>query len=978
MKKNSITSKISPCCSLPFSVMYWFVKNITLNTEADRDFLISKIAQNGNLTKEAWLVLINSGTLEEDSAMTKAQFSEVLKCKGKPDCYELKLIIEGFKVGNWTPETELPPNLATVDEIVNGQNLNGNVYTKEQTDDKISDAKLSGIVGVATQTNAPTVYTPEAYPNGLFETYVVRKPLILPNSWGSAVTQEELDANNVYFDVRNGVVTKSLSKKVNGKDAYQSYLDTTTDSPVKTEAEWILSLKGDGANPLTETVLSSYLAGDETIERTNEIIVDYHLLDSGFVKNDFTIESGSTGFRGSFETSGLDKMNYKGMLLKASTADIPNYWSIYGVKENGDKVGIQRPSSLSNIVDLTFDVSDYKTIFINIQYPNSPPSITLYNESIPPYDFEDAVKKSIIKSTYEINRSLDFFLNGSVKSNSYSPKIEGTETDGFVLRADFIEQAKSAFTRIIVDTKGRSHMNYKGVVTTTGIPAELNNYISILGVRADNTVKSLYKITLEGVTIDEDFEVSDFITIKIYLKSGLGYPIINFYDIAEQYPSFNSVAEYIDNKASSSPIGSETYLYFDKPDYVPIVNLIGDLPIDLVATVNMVMEFRQGKNVIFKTKISNKVQGSSTIYHQKKNWNIKFFNDNGGGLKLKFGNWFADGSFHLKANFNDRTLTRDISANKINALLLNDRPYPVNIQRSTFNFYSQVDTFKNNLMDDGNFFLDGFPIELRVNNAFYGMYIWRQRRENENYRIDSAIKKNIYLANSNLDAIRLGNGFNAAQWELKSPKLTGYAENGTIPDANVLADINRLFDWFVGIKNNSINFNDTVNSYLVVDNLIDVIIGCQLSQNWDYYSNNLNLVTNDGLIWRFFVHDCDWSMGILNVAGQDVSSETGVKKLYWSGYYLNDYFWRDYIYPKILTQLKTRYTDLRNRNIITLDSIYKIIKEIPSKIGEKRYKDDMTAWALDGINNDKGVHSVAYLMQFYKWKIDYLDSIWIV
>lgn len=32
---------------------------------------------------------------------------------------------------------------------------------------------------------------------------------------------------------------------------------------------------------------------------------------------------------------------------------------------------------------------------------------------------------------------------------------------------------------------------------------------------------------------------------------------------------------------------------------------------------------------------------------------------------------------------------------------------------------------------------------------------------------------------------------------------------------------------------------------------------------------------------------------------------------------------------------------------------------------------------LMAVNNDKGVHSVGYLMQFYKWKLEYLDSIWL-
>lgn len=72
----------------------------------------------------------------------------------------------------------------------------------------------SGIKSEATQANAPTVYDAGTYPDGLFETYVVRTPITSPNSWGNfTVTQLELDANFVYFDVNNGVITKVLSFK---------------------------------------------------------------------------------------------------------------------------------------------------------------------------------------------------------------------------------------------------------------------------------------------------------------------------------------------------------------------------------------------------------------------------------------------------------------------------------------------------------------------------------------------------------------------------------------------------------------------------------------------------------------------------------------------------------------------------------------------------------------------------------------------
>ena len=219
MQKNSITNKITPCCGLPFSVVYWWVSNLTLNSESDREYLLTQISQNGVLSIDGWKVLINSGTLEADASLTKAEFLAWFECGKQPTCEQLKLIIEGFKVGNWTPETqtELPLNLATVDKILNGSTYVGNVYTKQTVDDKINDLKdyvKIGINGNAKQSNAPTVYSAENFPNGLFERYIVSEPLTSPNSWGNIeVSQSELNENFVYFNVKNGVVEKELSAK---------------------------------------------------------------------------------------------------------------------------------------------------------------------------------------------------------------------------------------------------------------------------------------------------------------------------------------------------------------------------------------------------------------------------------------------------------------------------------------------------------------------------------------------------------------------------------------------------------------------------------------------------------------------------------------------------------------------------------------------------------------------------------------------
>ena len=101
MQKNSITNKITPCCGLPFSVVYWWVSNLTLNSNADREFILSKISQNGTISIDGWKVLVNSGTLENDSPLMKSEFLAWFDCERQPSCEQLKLIIEGYKISNW-------------------------------------------------------------------------------------------------------------------------------------------------------------------------------------------------------------------------------------------------------------------------------------------------------------------------------------------------------------------------------------------------------------------------------------------------------------------------------------------------------------------------------------------------------------------------------------------------------------------------------------------------------------------------------------------------------------------------------------------------------------------------------------------------------------------------------------------------------------------------------------------------------------
>ena len=113
--------------------------------------------------------------------------------------------VTGYVGGTGTLPTELSDNVGKYFAKAGG-------FTTSKADATIYETSEL-LIKEAKQGSAPTPYNAVTYPDGLFEKYQVKTPLTLPNSWGSAVTQAELDANYIFFDVRNGVVTKELSKK---------------------------------------------------------------------------------------------------------------------------------------------------------------------------------------------------------------------------------------------------------------------------------------------------------------------------------------------------------------------------------------------------------------------------------------------------------------------------------------------------------------------------------------------------------------------------------------------------------------------------------------------------------------------------------------------------------------------------------------------------------------------------------------------
>lgn len=284
LDKNSILDKITPCCALPFSVMYWFLENVTLldNTDLNlRNYLVNSIQQNGVLKAEAWKVFAENVVLEPNAVITRSDLLIWLDGQKKPTCDQLRLIITESDFGNWTPPFNIPENIATVDMGV----LVGNAYTKTQTDNIISNAVQTILGGVDPDTDtfkevrdkllelmqADAGLTPLStfnnLVNNILPTYARKYPINFTN--------EERDAWMAFFNQSTTLSIPTLEKTISGyflanqTQTYNFVLKGLNLSNLLLGAgltEWKLYYPNGSAVPLSNYTINTFqVNGNESV-----------------------------------------------------------------------------------------------------------------------------------------------------------------------------------------------------------------------------------------------------------------------------------------------------------------------------------------------------------------------------------------------------------------------------------------------------------------------------------------------------------------------------------------------------------------------------------------------------------------------------------------------------------------------------------------------------------------------------------------
>lgn len=226
-----------------------------------------------------------------------------------------------------------------------------------------------------------------------------------------------------------------------------------------------------------------------------------------------------------------------------------------------------------------------------------------------------------------------------------------------------------------------------------------------------------------------------------------------------------------------------------------------------------------------------KIQGSSSLNYEKKNYTIKLYKDNDLDEEFKFDfGWGKQNKYCLKANWVDKTQARNI----VSARLVAD------VQKK-YNLFTDTPHYGT---------IDGEPVEIYLNNEFLGLYTINIPKDAWMFNMDERNDNHIVLAADN-----------GAPGNLFTGEADYRAWDVEVGEENqeTLDKLNRVVD-FVRFSSDE-EFRNNISEYFNLDSLLNYYVLMQFGQFNDNVCKNMLLVTYDGKVWYTSLYDLDTTWG---------------------------------------------------------------------------------------------------------------------
>ena len=381
---------------------------------------------------------------------------------------------------------------------------------------------------------------------------------------------------------------------------------------------------------------------------------------------------------------------------------------------------------------------------------------------------------------------------------------------------------------------------------------------------------------------------------------------------------------------------------------MPILYLNGD--IDGISKENRktVQVRYSSPNNKFEADAVIKVQGSSSAYYPKKNFNITFY-ETGTNDKYKTElseGWGKESKYCLKANYIDASQARNIVSAKIYGEIAHDRDRA-----------DELDS----LVNAGA--IDGFPVLLCLNGSPYGLYTLNIPKDNWLFGMKKGDDRQAMLfANDWSDSTalnrKIGSNPAADGWKLE---FCSSEDNTSVGTEWVFDSFNNFIGFLKDNKGET--FKNGLDQYLDIERAIDVLIFIQFIYGLDNSSKNMLWVTYDGIKWVPSVYDLDSTWG-LRYDGQEYYAPDS------SANFVNDKAIWTKLYGYYSKSICERYFYLRE-NILSENHINEIFLTFFNKIPDALYIMDGKLWP-DMPNQETNNYNT--IQSWISDRIIYMDS----
>ena len=421
----------------------------------------------------------------------------------------------------------------------------------------------------------------------------------------------------------------------------------------------------------------------------------------------------------------------------------------------------------------------------------------------------------------------------------------------------------------------------------------------------------------------------------------------------------DEAAKEVNEAFKSAGIKMENVYDFSKDSYVelPIPRVAAQvkiyapkLPTTKWDNIEAEIEYNDKDGNYFRKPVILNAQGSSSMMYYVKNMAI----DIDDGSTIKFGDFPAQDSFHLKKYFIDIFRGQCIVGYWLMEQVYQTREagkrYPYEILSNTYSPYTGDGKVNKDFYTGAKCHPDGFPIVITWINSKtneeknMGVYAWNLKKSKEIYHADKKTPENIILDGIIDDTTLFGGAINWTKFEIRNPKslidINGNKYDGDNPKELSETDESskKVKDYllrFSGVKAAlaESNTKETFEKYFIADTFIDYFVISQVLYHLDGFRKNWIWCTWDGQHWTPTLYDVDsilgahWN-GTFVLPNSDNKSILGIGKV----------LGLETLYAD---EIKARYKQLRDSNIFSVDNIISLLEKWLSNIGYENMKNEI-------------------------------------